>query len=185
MHSQRTLCQCGCGEPAPIAKLTNSRRGHVAGRPVRFINGHQNRPPGPRWISEDRGYSTPCHIWQWARNAAGYGYNGGGFAHRKAWIAANGPLPDGLRVLHRCDVPACVNPEHLFVGTQAENVADMVAKRRSLGGTRNPSAKLTEDDVLAIRASHEPLGTLAKRYGVCKATVSDARTGRTWRHLAS
>lgn len=91
-------------------------------------------------------------------------------AHRLSWRVHFGPLPDGKFVCHRCDVRLCVNPAHLFLGTHAENMADMAAKGRAFvrRGVTNPSAKLSEADVLAIR---QATGTLKLRelsaiYGV-------------------
>lgn len=74
------------------------------------------------------------------------------YAHRLAWTLANGPIPDGMNVCHECDNPPCINVGHLFLGTHADNVADMVAKGRSAVGSRHGRAKLTERDVLDIRA---------------------------------
>lgn len=104
-------------------------------------------------------------------------------AHRFSWMLANGPIPEGLNVLHRCDNTNCVNPNHLFVGTQKQNVDDQRAKGRLWYGERNGRAKLTEDDVRAIRASTERTGVLAKRYGVHWTTLKKARDGTFWPHV--
>lgn len=108
-------------------------------------------------------------------------------AHRVSWELANGPIPPGLRVLHRCDVPACVRPEHLFLGTPTDNVADMVAKGRQQRGDHAALAKLTAAQVLEIRrlvASREATqAELARRYGVKPGTISSVVLRTTWRHL--
>ena len=135
---------------------------------------------------------TPrCWGWIGYRNAKGYGIiNLGGhrvMAHRMSWELVNGPVPEGKYVLHHCDNPGCVKPKHLFIGTLADNNADMAGKGRSrngdMRGERNTSSKLTDDDVRAIRASPESNATLAKRYGIAKENIWAARTGRTWTHI--
>jgi HNH endonuclease len=105
------------------------------------------------------------------------------YVARVSWELAYGSIPEGQYVLHRCDNPGCVNPRHLFLGTKADNTADMLAKRRHRYGTQHPSAKLTEAQVRKIRASKRPDAVLATRYGVCRAMIYKIRTGRSWRWL--
>jgi hypothetical protein len=131
-----------------------------------------------------------CWEWTGYKNEKGYGViNLRGermLAHRFAF-QLDGPIDDGLSVLHRCDNPACVRLKHLFLGTRIDNNADMDAKgraRRSAPlGERNASAKLTEADVRAIRSSPESDTDLAKRYGIARENIWAARTRRTWAHV--
>lgn len=104
-------------------------------------------------------------------------------AHRVAYEFHCGPIPDGMRVLHRCDNPPCINPDHLFLGTQAENVADMISKGRKvvLQGEGHGSAKLTKADVLAIRAARGSSSRqLAVQYGVHSSQICRVRAGKKW-----
>lgn len=103
-------------------------------------------------------------------------------AHRVAWILARGIIPPGLHVLHRCDNPPCVNPDHLWLGTHLENMRDRDSKnrRRAPVGELNPRAKLTWDDVAYIRSSSEPASRIAARLGLSATCVRDARRGRRW-----
>lgn len=117
-------------------------------------------------------------------------------AHRVSWAHHFGPIPNGMWVLHRCDTPACCNPDHLFLGTPAENSADMVAKRRNKirRGDANPASRLTERDVREIRRLYRPghFGTrpnpfgstaLARRFGVKSDTIMGVVLGKTWAHV--
>lgn len=107
-------------------------------------------------------------------------------ASRLAWEDANGPVPDGLFVCHRCDVPACINTRHLFLGTHVENMADMLAKGRHAGlrGEKIGTAKLTAEDVVSIRRQpHLSLKVMAERFGVSKTMVSLIRRRKAWAHL--
>lgn len=140
---------------------------------------------------------TGCWIWTGDKDKNGYGLwqlkkvsLGGGRYLRKRIRASRlsyeihwGPIPDGMRVLHTCDNPPCVNPEHLFLGTPKQNSEDMAAKGRSPRGERQGRSKLTEVDVIEIRNSNETLEQLAARYGVSFQSISDAMNGRTWAHI--
>jgi hypothetical protein len=105
-------------------------------------------------------------------------------AHRAAWMDVNGPIPAGLFVCHRCDVPACINVEHLFLGTTDDNMADMVAKKRQAIGERSGGSKLTADQVRAIRVRRsESYKVLAKEYGVSVQMIYAIWKGRNWKHV--
>lgn len=110
-------------------------------------------------------------------------------AHRVALELRDGALPSDLDVLHKCDVRACVNPNHLVLGTHLDNMRDMVAKGRrpDTHGARNPKAKLTESDVSNIRARHETqtLRQIAEAYGVTEQCIYRIVTHRSWRHTAT
>ncbi|MFQ2843648.1 HNH endonuclease [Mycobacterium gordonae] len=109
--------------------------------------------------------------------------------HRVAWILEHGEIPEGLGVLHRCDVPNCVNTRHLFLGTSAENNADRDQKGRHVaprGSSRNGAAKLGEYQVIEIRdllAQGLSQRGIAARYGVQQATVWRIATGKGWKHV--
>jgi hypothetical protein len=132
-----------------------------------------------------------CWEWTASRHSGGYGqFRFGGtmvLAHRHAWELTSGLIPDGLSVCHTCDNPICVNPAHLFLGTHADNSADMVQKDRSTFGARNSTTRLTDDDVRTIRrlaADGETQRQIAKRFGVGQQTINALLLGRTWRRVA-
>lgn len=108
-------------------------------------------------------------------------------AHRYSWFLANGPIPENMRVCHHCDNRLCVNPAHLFIGTDADNVADRVAKNRSCGGQRHHRATITESQVRDIlRRFDEGSATqveLAREYGIARDTVHNVVRRKTWKHL--
>lgn len=139
-----------------------------------------------------------CWEWTAARGwnngvpNSGYGqYNvhrKGVYAHRYAWEITNGPIPEKTLVLHKCDNPICVRPDHLFLGTHNDNMADMTMKgRRSRVGSpglSNPRAKLTKEQADAIRLKHlyfqKTQHELAREYGVCQTTISRVTRGEHW-----
>jgi DNA-binding XRE family transcriptional regulator len=105
-------------------------------------------------------------------------------AHRVAYEVYRGPIPDGMHVCHKCDNRICVNPDHLFLGTHAENMADMSKKNRQARGADNGSAKLTEIDVRAIRAENsKSQSELGKDYGVSQSYISKIKRRESWKHV--
>lgn len=106
-------------------------------------------------------------------------------AHRLSYELNSGPIPDGLYVLHTCDNPSCCNPSHLFLGSQLDNIRDMVKKgrRAQARGEEHSSSKLTSQQALYIRLSTESLRVLANKFGVTQGTIGHIRAGRTWKHL--
>jgi hypothetical protein len=102
-------------------------------------------------------------------------------AHRVAWEEAHGPIPPGRVIMHSCDVRTCVNLNHLYLGTQQENIQDMVAKRRRrFDREHNPRHKLTEAQVEEIRSDHRTLRSIAADYDVHHSTINAIKRGRTW-----
>lgn len=112
-------------------------------------------------------------------------------AHRASYLHFIGDIPDGMCVCHVCDNPRCVRPEHLFLGTNKANIADMVAKRRNTRGESHPKAKLTERQVREIRSSYTPklvggwtIPALAEKYGLSTSTVGGILRRKIWRDVA-
>lgn len=141
--------------------------------------------------------SDKCWLWTGSRNKHGYGLisvgaKGAGqlLAHRVAWEIANGLMPDGdWVVMHSCDTPACVNPTHLKLGTQADNMRDMFSKDRANPinrpqGSDHHATELTDDDVRDIRASNLNCVVLGRQYGLHKTSIAKIRSRKTWKHLS-
>lgn len=131
--------------------------------------------------------SDGCWEWSGARLPSGYGVistrarsGGNTLAHRISWELHNGQIPNGLLVCHTCDNPPCVNPDHLFLGTGADNSQDMSAK----GRTAKAVTKLTPEKVQAIRNRHangETVHDLAREFDVTPPTISEAVQRITWK----
>lgn len=130
-----------------------------------------------------------CWIWQGAILQSGYGCHSTDGklwrAHRLSYILVKGSIPQGLNVLHKCDNPRCVNPSHLFLGNQSDNLFDSIAKGRNGGGENHRYAKLTNGKVKLIRRLTGTLSqrTLAKMFGVHRTTLRSVQRGETWRHV--
>ncbi len=143
------------------------------------------------WANVAKGDDGSCWPWTGTRIPKGYGYFSLGGkkrrAHRLAWVFSSGPIPTGLHVLHRCDNPPCVNPAHLFLGTNRQNVDDMLVKGRSprSPGVRNGRATITESAVREIRdaAAHgESQRTIARRLRITDSLVSMIVLQKIWKH---
>ena len=147
------------------------------------------------WSKVHKGNPDEC--WPWvAAKANGYGrvWLGGSPptgrlypAHRIAWVLVNSPIPDGLCVCHHCDNPACVNPAHLFLGTNEDNMADMVAKGRQVRGELHGRAKLTEAEVRAIRREYAvgdiTYREIGEQYRVSLPLIHNIVHRKRWKHV--
>jgi hypothetical protein len=132
-----------------------------------------------------------CREWQKARLQSGYGYIGVHrkvkYAHIQAYRLFRGPIPEGMCVLHTCDNPPCVNPDHLFLGTAADNSADRVAKGRQAKGESGGTARLREWQVVVILTSlangTATRSELSRRFNVANTTIRKVATRETWAHV--
>lgn len=129
--------------------------------------------------------TSGCWLWL-GTLVKGYGtmrWMGGNYrAPRLAWEAFRGPIPSGMYVCHRCDNRACINPDHLFLGTPRANVLDMMNKGRAvfLSGEANGWSRLATEDVMAVLRDPRPARNIAAAYGIGKTTVTDIKRGNRW-----
>ena len=133
-----------------------------------------------------------CWIWTATKSEDGYGkfyfhptYER---SHRASWMFYVGEIPNGLFVLHKCDNPSCVNPYHLFLGTNDDNIKDMVKKgrQRALRGSKHKNAKVTEKDVIEMRKLSESglsQYKIAEMFGICKSMANYICNRTNWKHV--
>lgn len=144
------------------------------------------------WEKVDKRGPNDCWEWMAGGLKSGHGriraYGRMILCHRFSWELVNGPIPEGegyhgTCVLHKCDNPPCVNPAHLFLGTNNDNVQDKVKKNRHQKGITAGCVKLTEADVIAIRTDTRSARELAPIYGVCDVQIRSIRRRVYWKHL--
>lgn len=130
-----------------------------------------------------------CRLWIGALNNNGYGQIGNDrkvvLAHRLAYELKTGPIPDGMQVLHKCDTPSCINPEHHFLGDVKANMEDMRAKGRAARGERVAGSKLKSGDIMEINSSKLKHHELAAMYGVSRSAITMIRQGKRWSHITA
>ena len=130
--------------------------------------------------------------WQWKAGKTSYGYGLMSigkkleYAHRVSYQIHNGKIPPGMHVLHSCDDPGCVNPEHLHLGTNADNIREKVERGRCAKGEKSPKSKLKTKDVIKIRDKHKAGSTiadLAREYSVGRTCISYIVNRINWKHI--
>lgn len=151
------------------------------------------------WEKVDKGNGRGCWLWTGIPASTGYGQlsrggrgNGTVHAHRVSWELHNGPIPPrggahGAVVMHICDNRLCVNPKHLMLGSQSDNVADMDAKsrrrNRNLRGVQHGMSKWTEAQVRAVKRATGSYREIAEQTGVALGSVKQIKLGKVWRHI--
>lgn len=152
-----------------------------------LIMGRPRTPPEERfWAKVDR--TGDCWLWRGAKSSAGYGYfrpypDTQMRAHRYSWILSHGHIDDDELILHKCDVPLCVRPDHLFTGSQHENVHDCIEKGRFVTGTKNGMSKLTDGDVQRVRdllAAGKSQSEIGRLFGVSQTAIWSIAHERCW-----
>ena len=128
-----------------------------------------------------------CWIWMSTIEDSGYGRVCSGkkpfYAHRASYEQKYGKIPNGMMALHHCDIKSCVNPDHIFIGTQKDNMLDKVLKNRQAKGINHGNAKLTEDQVREIKSSSETSIKLAAKFNYSASMIREIKNGNLWKHL--
>lgn len=177
----------GCERPHNARGLcgTHYSRWQKWGDPLATGPNASVTPEDRFWAQVDK--SGECWVWTGTVTGKGYGtLTSKGkrhSAHRFSYVLANGPIPDGMFVCHACDNPRCVRPDHLFVGDNTANMRDASSKGRLRAGAKHPMAlraKLSADDVRAVRLDTRSTYALAKVHGVSSSTIQSIRAGKTY-----
>ena len=139
------------------------------------------------YYTDKSGGPDACWPWMGTRDRKGYGMlkwmGKARLVPRLAWMEAHGPIPEGIQVCHKCDNPPCRNEMHLWLGGNDANAADMAAKGRSSWGAANRGAKVTKEQVLAIRAAPGRQVDIGKQFGLSRGAVSNIVLRKSWKHL--
>lgn len=189
------LCHCGCGQKTQIVTCTVEKLGRIKGSPAKYFGKHRihlEKPLADRfWEKIDRNGLLlrddlgRCWTWTASLDAHGYGQINGGKgdngvikflkAHRVSWELNRGPIPEGLGVLHHCDNPPCCRPDHLFTGTNDENMKDAAAKARFPRGLDHHKGKFTEEQVREIRrlltVGEMSQSEIGNKFGVSRSAI--------------
>lgn len=187
-------CQCGCGGKTPISERTVAKKGLVRGEPRRYIKGHNAYRTIDEKFWSHVAVAGPDECWLWTASKSRLGYGRAYYedkhteAHRVSWAIHFGSIPTSINVCHKCDNPACINPAHLFLGTDKENMADKYKKGRANHpkGEAVASSVLTEDAVRLIRhlaTTGEPRWSLSLQFGVSAVTIGNIINRKTWKHV--
>jgi hypothetical protein len=155
---------------------------------VHVYQRRRSKSPQQRFWEKVEKSPSGCWVWTARRSRSGYGefrYGTTVRAHRFSWLIANGSIPDGMFVCHRCDTPACVNPAHLFLGTADDNNKDRDRKGRAVfaRGESNGATYLTWDQVRGIRARYSEIrnaAAISRELGVAYKTVVNIVRRHTW-----
>jgi hypothetical protein len=192
--SKTVICAyCGASISTPVWRPTKYCNQRCAG----FGAAAKARRPAVEYFWKKVDTSGECWLWTASQDPGGYGHfsvkneatgkHRHTAPHRFSWELHHGPIPDGLLVCHHCDVRLCVNPSHLFLGTNQENIQDASQKGRLPIGEANRRSKLTPDQVREIRRLYDTgkfgQRTIAKQFGVRQGTIQHILWGITWRHV--
>lgn len=186
-------CVCSCGNSKILRHdFLVSGRAKSCGCLLLETNQEQHHSKMVERFHSSYTTIAECGCWIWDRSCdkGGYGWfaferSKTGKAHRASWFIHFGPIPDGLCVLHRCDNPSCVNPHHLFLGTNTENNIDKVTKNRQAYGQRNGMAILNESQIKEIRNLYPDIGCaeLARMYKMSNGAIQHIVKRRHWNHI--
>ncbi len=162
----------------------NIRKSHIGQKPWN-LGKTRFRDFDSYWTPES---NSGCWLWTGAVDQFGYGSltDKTKIAHRRSWELYRGEIPKGMCVLHHCDVPSCVNPDHLFLGTRRDNNSDRDGKGRHvrLLGENHGMSKLNAEIVRRIRKDSRYCVDIAETYGVNPSTIQRVKRGETWRHIS-
>jgi hypothetical protein len=184
------LCRCECGNEttAVTQQLRAGKKkscGCIKAESIKHRWEEYRKDNKPFWSKVNK--TDGCWLWIGSKDSGGYGLLGTANenskkAHRVSWKIHNGPIPTGMCVLHKCDIRNCVNPEHLFLGTQADNMRDMAQKERRSGISIHGRKILSDDEVYLIKSAYKEgilnQSDIAREFGVTPGCINHIVHGR-------